>query len=254
MQLKVLDYKLQQNSKNHQKYKNIKIEHMTFDRNENTRQKHWERRHFKISAVLQKSWTCFHEGVCEVRVWGQVDVYQCVFLFGSLALLTSLHTDSLFLCELSQAWLLIWSACRYVHDASAEWRHHPWWCHRSTNGSLIWLWPLGEFTQLWQWGQLYDQTSNLFCGVKSSSLLCDKNIFSGFLLKVELGFRSGDIIYVLGDMDQDGFYFVSLTFTIKTQHLLCASPTEFIFILFQGDLHGRRGLVPSNYLQLLPWD
>uniref|UniRef100_UPI0037E84A1E RIMS-binding protein 2 n=1 Tax=Semicossyphus pulcher TaxID=241346 RepID=UPI0037E84A1E len=46
--------------------------------------------------------------------------------------------------------------------------------------------------------------------------------------EVELGFRSGDIIYVLGDMDQDGFYF--------------------------GDLHGRRGLVPSNYLQPLPWE
>lgn len=30
--------------------------------------------------------------------------------------------------------------------------------------------------------------------------------FLGF--QVELGFRSGDIIYVLGDMDQDGFYFV----------------------------------------------
>ncbi|KAL3057574.1 hypothetical protein OYC64_007941 [Pagothenia borchgrevinki] len=44
----------------------------------------------------------------------------------------------------------------------------------------------------------------------------------------ELGFRSGDIIYVLGDMDQDGFY--------------------------SGDLHGRRGLVPSNYLQPLPWN
>ncbi|KAJ0021941.1 hypothetical protein NQD34_009431 [Periophthalmus magnuspinnatus] len=46
--------------------------------------------------------------------------------------------------------------------------------------------------------------------------------------EVELGFRSGDIIYVLGEMDQDGFYY--------------------------GDLHGRRGLVPSNYLQPLPWD
>ncbi|XP_029699625.1 RIMS-binding protein 2 isoform X2 [Takifugu rubripes] len=44
----------------------------------------------------------------------------------------------------------------------------------------------------------------------------------------ELGFRSGDIIYVLGDMDQDGFYY--------------------------GDLCGRRGLVPSNFLQPLPWD
>ncbi|XP_072247791.1 RIMS-binding protein 2 [Leuresthes tenuis] len=46
--------------------------------------------------------------------------------------------------------------------------------------------------------------------------------------EVELGFRSGDIIYVLGDMDQDGFYY--------------------------GDLHGRRGLVPSNFLQTLPWN
>ncbi|KAG7262902.1 hypothetical protein CRUP_010548 [Coryphaenoides rupestris] len=44
----------------------------------------------------------------------------------------------------------------------------------------------------------------------------------------ELGFRSGDIIYVFGDMDPDGFYF--------------------------GDLHGHRGLVPSNFLQPLPWN
>lgn len=29
------------------------------------------------------------------------------------------------------------------------------------------------------------------------------------VLQAELGFRSGDIIYVLGDMDQDGFYYVS---------------------------------------------
>ncbi|CAL8347485.1 unnamed protein product [Arctogadus glacialis] len=46
--------------------------------------------------------------------------------------------------------------------------------------------------------------------------------------EAELGFRSGDIIYVFGDMDQDGFYY--------------------------GDLHGRRGLVPSNFLQPLPWN
>ncbi|XP_047248139.1 RIMS-binding protein 2-like isoform X1 [Girardinichthys multiradiatus] len=45
--------------------------------------------------------------------------------------------------------------------------------------------------------------------------------------EAELGFRSGDIIYVLGDMDEDGFYY--------------------------GDLHGGRGLVPSNFLQPLPW-
>ncbi|XP_017271845.1 RIMS-binding protein 2-like isoform X2 [Kryptolebias marmoratus] len=46
--------------------------------------------------------------------------------------------------------------------------------------------------------------------------------------EAELGFRSGDIIYVLGDMDPDGFYY--------------------------GDVHGRRGLVPSNFLQPLPWN
>ncbi|TKS80733.1 RIMS-binding protein 2 [Collichthys lucidus] len=46
--------------------------------------------------------------------------------------------------------------------------------------------------------------------------------------EVELGFRSGDIIYVIGEMDRDGFYY--------------------------GALCGRRGLVPSNYLQPLPWD
>ncbi|XP_030633913.1 RIMS-binding protein 2 [Chanos chanos] len=44
----------------------------------------------------------------------------------------------------------------------------------------------------------------------------------------ELPFRAGDIIYVFGDMDRDGFYY--------------------------GDLHGYRGLVPSNYLQPFPWD
>ncbi|XP_039526742.1 RIMS-binding protein 2-like isoform X3 [Pimephales promelas] len=44
----------------------------------------------------------------------------------------------------------------------------------------------------------------------------------------ELPFRAGDIIYVFGEMDSDGFYY--------------------------GDLHGYRGLVPSNFLQPLPWD
>lgn len=44
----------------------------------------------------------------------------------------------------------------------------------------------------------------------------------------ELPFRAGDIIYVFGDVDSDGFYY--------------------------GDLHGYRGLLPSNFLQPLPWD
>ncbi|KAA0701841.1 RIMS-binding protein 2 [Triplophysa tibetana] len=46
--------------------------------------------------------------------------------------------------------------------------------------------------------------------------------------EAELPFRAGDIIYVFGEMDRDGFY--------------C------------GDLHGYQGLVPSNFLQPLPWD
>lgn len=34
------------------------------------------------------------------------------------------------------------------------------------------------------------------------------------LSKVELGFRSGDIIYVIGEMDQDGFYYVSVNASV----------------------------------------
>lgn len=39
---------------------------------------------------------------------------------------------------------------------------------------------------------------------------------------MELAFRTGDIIYVYGDMDEDGFYV--------------------------GETNGMRGLVPSNFL------
>ncbi|KAL2096736.1 hypothetical protein ACEWY4_008884 [Coilia grayii] len=44
----------------------------------------------------------------------------------------------------------------------------------------------------------------------------------------ELPFKAGDIIYVFGEMDSDGFYY--------------------------GDLHGCRGLIPSNYVETLPWN
>ncbi len=40
---------------------------------------------------------------------------------------------------------------------------------------------------------------------------------------VELPFRTGEIIMVIGEMDEDGFYL--------------------------GELNGKRGLVPSNFLQ-----
>ncbi|KAL1273609.1 hypothetical protein QQF64_026423, partial [Cirrhinus molitorella] len=45
-------------------------------------------------------------------------------------------------------------------------------------------------------------------------------------IEAELTFSAGDIIYVFGDMDDDGFYY--------------------------GDLNGHKGLAPSNFLQAFP--
>lgn len=45
-------------------------------------------------------------------------------------------------------------------------------------------------------------------------------------IEAELTFSAGDVIYVFGDMDDDGFYY--------------------------GDLNGHKGLVPSNFLQAYP--
>lgn len=50
--------------------------------------------------------------------------------------------------------------------------------------------------------------------------------------KVELGFRSGDIIYVLGDMDQDGFYYVSVNTIIVHKGLHWILHTKLKFVLF----------------------
>ncbi|XP_071027333.1 peripheral-type benzodiazepine receptor-associated protein 1-like isoform X1 [Oncorhynchus clarkii lewisi] len=45
-------------------------------------------------------------------------------------------------------------------------------------------------------------------------------------IEAELTFSAGDVIYVFGDMDDDGFFY--------------------------GDLNGHKGLVPSNFLQAMP--
>ncbi|XP_057676159.1 peripheral-type benzodiazepine receptor-associated protein 1 isoform X5 [Corythoichthys intestinalis] len=47
-------------------------------------------------------------------------------------------------------------------------------------------------------------------------------------IEAELTFSAGDIIHVIGDMDEDGFFY--------------------------AELNGQRGLVPSNFLQALPED
>lgn len=55
-----------------------------------------------------------------------------------------------------------------------------------------------------------------------------------FDLKIELGFRSGDIIYVLGDMDQDGFYYVSVNTMIVHKGLYWILHTcSSLFLFFQ---------------------
>ena len=46
------------------------------------------------------------------------------------------------------------------------------------------------------------------------------------VVQVELPFKQGEIVYIIGDMDEDGF--------------------------FSGELGGVRGLVPSNFLQDAP--
>lgn len=45
---------------------------------------------------------------------------------------------------------------------------------------------------------------------------------------MELAFNTGDVVYVYGEMDEDGFY--------------------------AGEVNGVRGLVPSNFLQEAPGD
>ncbi len=59
------------------------------------------------------------------------------------------------------------------------------------------------------------KASLIYC-FKYNKVVCGDvsniKVFLYFCLsKVELGFHSGDIIYVLGDMDQDGFYYVSVS-------------------------------------------
>lgn len=115
-------------------------------------------------------------------------------------------------------------------------------------------------------------------------------------VQAELTFSAGDIIHVFGDMDEDGFFYVSVkrtsfffSFFLVTRDLnflpksaaadslnvawfmqgqveiclsMCQSKWSIIsvvvlrlpYCVFQGDLNGHKGLVPSNFLQALPDD
>jgi RIMS-binding protein 2 len=75
-----------------------------------------------------------------------------------------------------------------------------------------------------RWGDIYANTP-----VKKMIALYDYDpheLSPNVDLEVELPFRTGDVIYVYGDMDDDGF--------------------------FLAELRGQRGLVPSNFLSEVP--
>ncbi len=75
-----------------------------------------------------------------------------------------------------------------------------------------------------RWGDIYANTP-----VKKMIALYDYDpheLSPNVDLEVELPFRTGDVIYVYGDMDDDGFYL--------------------------AELRGQRGLVPSNFLTEAP--
>lgn len=75
-----------------------------------------------------------------------------------------------------------------------------------------------------RWGDIYANTP-----VKKMIALYDYDpheLSPNVDLEVELPFRTGDVIYVYGDMDDDGFYL--------------------------AELRGQRGLVPSNFLSEVP--
>ena len=71
--------------------------------------------------------------------------------------------------------------------------------------------------------------------------------------QVELKFKVGDVIYVYGDMDEDGFFTVSGLRTDVKDTVLSTDRNHSVFILcfrsLQGELRGIRGLVPSNFLE-----
>lgn len=122
---------------------------------------------------------------------------------------------------------------------------------------------------------LMDLVLKMFTFVKQN-LLCHLFPF----LQAELTFCTGDIITVFGEIDEDGFYYVSwllfshsdcyklsekllpLLFLTSQKYLPFSWEPTFasiktftgIFILLQGELNGQKGLVPSNFLEEVPDD
>lgn len=101
--------------------------------------------------------------------------------------------------------------CRHVLNARIErCGQHPGRGGCAKNGGLVWLRPLGKFTQCGQWCKPETFSVFIFPFQPAKAFLFQSLLFY-FNQQAEMGFHSGDIIYVLGDMDQDGFYYVSVT-------------------------------------------
>lgn len=70
--------------------------------------------------------------------------------------------------------------------------------------------------------------------------------------EVELPLTAGEYIYVYGDLDDDGFYEGECEDSSVVYSFLCQSPPSIqnLFWLLSGELmDGRRGLVPSNFVE-----
>jgi len=63
--------------------------------------------------------------------------------------------------------------------------------------------------------------------VRWSFLLITCLFFFWDWIQAELTFSAGDIIHVFGDMDEDGFFYVSVTVTLESG-LLCLSDEMFL--------------------------
>lgn len=74
------------------------------------------------------------------------------------------------------------------------------------------------------------------------------------LSQAELTFCTGDIITVFGEIDEDGFYYVSWFLFGRSEALRPGASAGWTFPVSQGELNGQKGLVPSNFLEEVPDD
>ena len=99
------------------------------------------------------------------------------------------------------------------------------WCNNYNSFRVLYrVYNLSLHRNRDRWGDIYANTP-----VKKMIALYDYDpheLSPNVDLEVELPFRTGDVIYVYGDMDDDGFYL--------------------------AELRGQRGLVPSNFLSEVP--